>query len=240
MDEFKYVKYEVAEHVGTITLDRPDKANAQNERLLDELDARFTTAEYDDGVKVIVLRGEGKHFSSGHDIAGDEEDEGAQLAEDNGRFEQHKMYRWESRKYFGYSWKWRNIPKPTIAAVNGHASGAGAFLALACDYRIMRSDRGWFCLPEVDFGVPIDPRMMDLLKARVSPQVARDAVLSGRRYGGEDALAAGFADALASEGDLLIDAKKRADELATKERGIFGTLKRTLYADLAASFGIAG
>ena len=68
MNEFKYVDYEVADAVATITLARPEKANAQNERMLDEVDHRFRTAEYDDEVKVIVLRGEGKHFSAGHDL----------------------------------------------------------------------------------------------------------------------------------------------------------------------------
>ncbi len=204
---------------GADTIDPPWQS-----RMLEVL----ATIEADcDGDCALVLTGQGKFFSRGPSV------------------ELVMGLAGEERAHFGRSMmeimgRLVVLPVPTIAAVNGHASGAGAFLALACDYRIMRSDRGWFCLPEVDFGVPIDPRMMDLLKARVSPQVARDAVLSGRRYGGEDALAAGFADALASDGDLLIDAKKRAAELATKERGIFGTLKRTLYADVAASFGIAG
>ena len=86
MDEFKYVEYETADAVATITLARPEKANAQNERMLDELHHHFLAAEYDDDVKVVVLRGEGRHFSAGHDLGGGDPDPDAvSLAEPNGR-----------------------------------------------------------------------------------------------------------------------------------------------------------
>ena len=120
-------------------------------------------------------------------------------------------------------------PVPVVAAVNGHAFAAGAFLAMACDFRVMRADRGWICISEVDVGVPIGAGMMNLLRAKLPPPVLAEAVLTGRRYAGPEAVAAGFADATASEADLLADAVKRAAELATKERGIFGKLKRTLW-----------
>jgi len=130
------------------------------------------------------------------------------------------------------------LPVPTVAAINGHAFAAGAFLALACDYRIMRADRGWICISEVDAGVPISAPMMDLLKAKITPQTARDAVLTGQRYAADDAIAAGMADARAAEADLLAEAKALAGSLASKQRRIFRTLKRTLYADVAAGLGV--
>ena len=128
------------------------------------------------------------------------------------------------------------LPVPTVAAINGHAFAAGAFLALACDYRIMREDRGWFCISEVDVGVPIGEAMMSLLKGKVSPQTARESVLSGKRYVADEAIAAGLADEKASEGELLGRAQTLAGELATKERKIFSTLKHQLYADVAKGF----
>lgn len=130
------------------------------------------------------------------------------------------------------------LPMPTVAAVNGHAFAAGAFLALSCDYRIMRADRGWICISEVDVGVPIGQPMMSLLRARVSPATARDAVLTGKRYTADEAIAAGFADGKASAEDLLSQAKALALTMADKERQIFKTLKRTLYAELGDVFGV--
>ena len=129
-------------------------------------------------------------------------------------------------------------PIPTVAAVNGHAFAAGAFLALACDYRIMREDRGWICISEVDAGVPINQPMMDLLVAKLTPNTARDAVLTGKRYAADDALAAGFADGKAAEGNLVAEAVKLASSIANKERRIFKTLKRTLYGELGATLGV--
>ncbi|MCB0996715.1 MAG: enoyl-CoA hydratase/isomerase family protein, partial [Acidimicrobiales bacterium] len=138
-DEYRYIDYEVTDGVGTITLARPDKANSQNERFLDELDDRFTAAEYDDDVVVIVLRAEGKHFSAGHDLDTSGED-GVKLGEPDGSWHLHKMYRWETRKYFGYSWKWRNIPKPTIAAVQGKAIAGALNLIWPMDLIVAAED----------------------------------------------------------------------------------------------------
>ncbi|MEO1936083.1 MAG: enoyl-CoA hydratase/isomerase family protein, partial [Myxococcales bacterium] len=116
-------------------------------------------------------------------------------------------------------------PIPTVAAVNGHAFAAGAFLALACDYRIMREDRGWICISEVDVGVPINQPMMDFLVAKLTPNTARDAVLTGKRYAADDALAAGFADGKAAEGNLVAEAVKLASSIANNESDIRRALR---------------
>jgi enoyl-CoA hydratase/carnithine racemase len=125
------------------------------------------------------------------------------------------------------------LPVPTVAALNGHAFAGGAILSLAFDYRLMREDRGWICLAEVDVGVPIGPGMMGLARAKLPATTVRSAVLEGRRFAADEAIAAGFADGKAAESDLVGIAIKRAAELASKERGIFGTLKRTLWRDVA-------
>jgi len=132
------------------------------------------------------------------------------------------------------------LPCPSVAALNGHAFAAGAFLALACDYRVMRADRGWFCVSEVDVGVPIGLPMMSLLKAKVSPQVARDAALTGKRYPGNEALAAGFVDAVSDESSLIEDSLALLQTMATKERRIFKTIKKQLNNELAVIFENAG
>lgn len=130
------------------------------------------------------------------------------------------------------------LPVPTVAALNGHAFAAGAFLALACDYRLMREDRGWFCISEVDVGVPIDIPMMKLVSAKLPPATVRDAVLTGKRYTADEAVGASIADGKASEEALLDQAKALAASLADKERNIFRTLKRNMYG--AVGDGLVG
>ena len=76
------------------------------------------------------------------------------------------------------------LPIPTAAAVNGHAFGAGAMLAMAHDYRTMRSDRGFFCFPEVDIRIPFTPGMAALIQAKLTPQAAIASMTTGRRFGG--------------------------------------------------------
>lgn len=128
------------------------------------------------------------------------------------------------------------LPCPSIAAINGHAFAAGAFLALSCDYRIMRQERGWFCISEVDVGVPIPASMMGILQGKLPPNTVRDAVLMGRRYTADEAIAAGIADGKAAEPDLLSSAELLASQLAGKEPGIFKTLKQTWVAPITSGF----
>lgn len=125
------------------------------------------------------------------------------------------------------------LPCPTVAAVNGHAFAGGAFMALSCDYRIMREDRGWFSVSEVDVGVPVPAAMMGILQGKLPANTARDALLTGKRYTAEEAMAAGIADGKAPMEELLVQAKTLASQLGTKEPGIFKTLKQTWFGPMA-------
>ncbi|MDX6701443.1 MAG: Delta3-Delta2-enoyl-CoA isomerase, partial [Baekduia sp.] len=86
--------------------------------------------------------------------------------------------------------KMLSLPVPTVAAIGGHCFAAGAMLAVAHDFRVMRADRGFFCLPEVDIRIPFTPGMNALVAARLSKRTAHEAMTTGRRYGGTDAEAA--------------------------------------------------
>ena len=130
------------------------------------------------------------------------------------------------------------LPFPTVAANHGHAFAGGAFVAMSCDYRIMREDRGWICVSEVDAGVPLPDSMMDVLRGKVPPATARDAILTGKRYAADEAIAAGFADGKAPMEGLLDAAKALAAKLATKEPGIFKTIKQSYFASMAAGLQI--
>jgi enoyl-CoA hydratase len=128
-----YIDYEVAERIATITLNRPEAANAQNMALLDELDAAWTKAAEDPDVGVIVLRAEGKHFSAGHDLKGSD-----WPAPDPITLEW--IYGLESRRYLEYTLRWRNVPKPSIAAVQGRCISGGLMLCWPCDLIIAAED----------------------------------------------------------------------------------------------------
>lgn len=124
------------------------------------------------------------------------------------------------------------LPVPTVAAVNGHAFGAGAMLALAHDWRVMRADRGFVCLPEVDIRIPFTPGMAALIQARLSPRSAVDAMTTGTRFGGPEAQAAGIVDATASAEVLVADAVARVAHLKGKDVGTLGAIKSTMFTSV--------
>lgn len=120
---------------------------------------------------------------------------------------------------------------PSVAAINGHAFAGGAMLALAHDFRVMRSDRGYFCLPEVDLGLPLGAGMAELIKARLWGTTLRDLVLTGMRIGGEEALSRGVVDHAVPQDQVLAKAIEVAAGLAAKNRAAYGALKRNLWGD---------
>ena len=111
---------------------------------------------------------------------------------------------------------------------------AGAMLALAHDITVMRADRGYFCLPEVDLGIPFTAGMNALIRSRLPIATAHEAMTTGRRYGGEDARAAGIVAATGGEGEVLDLAVARAEELAAKAGPVLGAIKSRLYAEVVA------
>ena len=126
----------------------------------------------------------------------------------------------------------------TVAAINGHAFAGGAMLATSHDHRIMREDRGYWCLPEVDLGLPLTPGMYAVLAAHLPRPALREAALTGRRYDGPSALAAGIVDELAPEADVVDRAVVLAAELAGKNREVIAEHKRLMYGDAMAICGV--
>ncbi len=121
------------------------------------------------------------------------------------------------------------LPVPTVAAMNGHAFAGGAMWALAHDFRVMRADRGYFCLPEVDLGMPFAPGMQALITTKLDSRTASDLILTGRRLGAAEALALRVVDEAVAADEVLPRAIARADALAGKQRAIYGRLKRDLF-----------
>lgn len=121
------------------------------------------------------------------------------------------------------------LDAPCVAALQGHTFAAGAMLALAHDQRVMRADRGFFCLPEVDIRIPFTHGMNALIAARLSKHAAHEAMTTGRRYGGLDAQTAGIVDHAVAEERVLPHAIELAAALASKDPTTLGAIKRRLY-----------
>jgi enoyl-CoA hydratase len=159
--DFTHIRYENPEEsIARIVLNRPEAKNAQDARLLYELNAAFDLAVQDDDVKVIILAGEGDDFSSGHDLRGSS----SQFDEVLDDFERvgcwggfsragsEGMMAREEEYFLGFSWRWRNISKPTIAEVQGRVIAGGLMLIWPCDLIVASSD-ALFCDPVVAMGL---------------------------------------------------------------------------------------
>ncbi len=139
MPTFETLVYDLTDHVATITMNRPEVANAQNTKLIDELDAAFDSADADDDVRVVVLAGAGKHFNAGHDLkalVGDEEPDEWRLMRETPEGKWHH----EKVMYFDRCLRIRDFRKPTIAAVQGKCIAAGVMLACMCDLIVASDD----------------------------------------------------------------------------------------------------
>lgn len=156
MTDYERIRYDLpAPGVGRITLARADKANAQDRKMLYEIDAAFLAAMQDDAVKLVVLAADGMHFSSGHDLK-----DGAPVSDFGpvtgaGGFDEpgpHGHFATEQEIYVGLCWRWRNLPKPTIAQVQGKVIAGGLMLVWPMDL-VIASEDATFSDPTVAFGV---------------------------------------------------------------------------------------
>jgi enoyl-CoA hydratase len=148
----EFVRYKVEDNVAVITIDRPQAANAQNPQMLVELDEAWSASDHDHNVRVVVLRSEGKHFSAGHDMQGGGDPTlGPQRVD--GALTVDTYYDWEERGYLHYATRWRNLVKPSIAAVQGKCIAAGLMLCWPCDL-IIAAENAQFSDPVGLMGMP--------------------------------------------------------------------------------------
>ncbi len=122
------------------------------------------------------------------------------------------------------------LPVPTVAALQGHAFAAGAMLALCHDTRVMRADRGWWCLPEIDIDMPFTPGMNALITAKLPIGTASRAMTTGHRFTADEALAGGIVEHLAGEDEVVPRALELATGLTGKNPQILGQIKAMLWA----------
>jgi Delta3-Delta2-enoyl-CoA isomerase len=194
--------------------------SGENRFNLDWLDGvadALDRVEASEGACALVTTGDGKFYSNGMDL-----DWLATVPDQAGDF-LRTVYRLLGRVL--------SFPAITVAAVNGHAFGAGALLTVAHDFAVMRADRGFWCMPEADIGLPVTAEFASLLKAKLPSRTAHEALLTARRYGGPEALAAGIVQQVAGEDEVLVQAVKIAASLAGKDRTTLAEHKRLLYGD---------
>jgi enoyl-CoA hydratase len=159
LDALSTIRYEVVEPgehgIAVVTLDRPESRNAQNKRMTYELNAAFDDAARRTDVKVIVLQADGPHFSSGHDLRDTESHRDFPLVSTSGGYRregQEGHMAFEEEVYFQMCWRWRNLPKPVLAAAQGKTIAGGLMLLWIADV-IVAADDALFSDPVVGMGV---------------------------------------------------------------------------------------
>jgi enoyl-CoA hydratase len=216
------VRYELRGPVAFVTMNRPEYRNAQNSAMTYALDDAFTRAVEDDAVKVIVLTGAGDHFSAGHDIGSPGRD--ADVSFDRravtwwdhvGASGADRRFAREAEVYLGMCRRWRELPKPTIAAVQGACIAGALMLAWTCDL-IVAADDAFFADPVVRMGIPgveyfAHPWVL-------GPRVAKEILFTGARFSAEQALAWGMVNRIVPRADLERETSALAGQIAEMPR----------------------
>ena len=246
--EWSRVRYDrPVDRVARITLTRPEAANAQDYLMLSELNEAFDRAARDDEVRVIVLAADGKHFSSGHDLRDDPDMDdfdpvGTQCHFDAPGAEGY-MAR-EAEMYVGLCWRWRNLPKPTIASVQGKVIAGGLMLVWPMDL-IVCSDDATFSDPVVAFGVNGHEYFVHPYEA--GQRLAKDMLFTGRAITADEALQHGMVNRVVPRDDLETETLTLAAHIA--KRPMFGlTLAKQsvnnsmdamgMYTSIQSAFGL--
>ncbi len=200
-----------------------DGENRINDDSLGALGARLDELEARDGPLAVVVTGEGKFFCNGLDLEryGDDPSAFGRLLEGLRATVARLLV----------------FPAYTVAALNGHTFAGGALLSCAFDYRVMRDDRGYWCVNEADIGITLEDQYAAILFNRLPRATAIDALLTARRFGGPAALAAGVVESIAPERELLARAVEVAGAMAHKDRAVLAHHKRVAYRGILTTLG---
>ena len=221
---FDTIEYTVNGAVATITLNRPEVANAQDTQLIDELDAAFDLAGADDDVRVVVMAANGRHFSAGHDLkalVGDVEPDKWRLMRDTpeGKFHHEKTM------YFDRCLKIRDFPKPTIAAVHGKCIAAGVMLACMCDLIVASEDASFqnpvLRMTGAAVEILIEPWEMP-------PRKAKEFLLTAQTLTAADAERMGMVNRVVPRDELAAAVQEMADAIALVPPATAAVVKRSI------------
>ena len=225
------VLYSQTGAVAVISLNRPRYRNAQNSAMTYALDAAFHRAAMDDGVSVIVLRGNGEHFSAGHDIGSPERDVDVSYPKVTmwpdhvGKLGIESRLNRESEVYLEIVRRWRELPKPTIAAVQGACIAGGLMLAWACDL-VVASDNAYFADPVLRMGISgveyfAHPWQM-------GPRFAKEFLFLGEPVGAVRARELGMVNRVVPLAELDATATDMATKIAAMPRMALALTKKAV------------
>lgn len=209
------VKLDNRDGVFVLTMDNAE--NRMNREWLDAMNSALDEVESTVDAAALVTTGDGKFYSNGLDlewIMGSGVDMPRFVAD---------VERLLARVLAA--------PYVTVAACNGHTFAAGAMLALCHDFRVMRSDRGFFCLPEVDIKIPFTAGMNSLIMARLPITVAHQVMVTGKRFGGDEAEHLQIVHRAVAEDEVLPSAIALAAEHGGKDRNTLATIKGRMYRE---------
>ena len=202
MAEYKHILYNTREYIARVRLNRPRYRNAQSQRMLEEMDHAFAAAADDNEIRVILLSGEGDHFSSGHDLGTPEEIED--------QFERNYpegpagVYQRMEKIYYDYGMRWRDLPKPTIAMVHGYCIFGGWQIAASMDL-IIAADNTRFIPGFVEyFSLPWD----------IGIRKAKEILFQSRFVSPQEALELGFVNKVVPYEQLEAEALSMAARIA--------------------------
>jgi methylglutaconyl-CoA hydratase len=201
----------------TGTLNRPEKKNAIDSRMMDELATLFERAELEAAVRVVVLRGAGKDFCAGLDLT--------ELLESADRtVEQNRA---AALRFGGVFQQMRSLPKPVIAVVQGRALAGGCGLATACDL-VLAADSAQFGYPEVQRGF-VPALVMNMLRRAVGEKIAFDLSATGRLVTAREAERAGLVSRVLPEAEFEAEAEQIVRGIAALSPTALALTKQQLY-----------
>lgn len=209
-----FIKVETRNGIATVALNR-GKVNALNSEVIDEIRESFKALEGDQDLKAIIFTGSGNFFSFGFDIP-------EFLSFSKNEFTNYLFNFTDLYRYlFGY-------PKPVVAALNGHTIAGGCMLALACDSRVMVEGKGKISLNEIAFGSSVFAGSTEMLRFWVGSANATRVLYSGAMYSAKEAMHIGLVQAVSTEQNLMVQARKMASDLAPKHLPAFASIKALL------------
>lgn len=232
MDEPELVLYERRGPIAVVTMNRPRYRNAQNARLTRALDEAFVRAVADDEVAAIVLAGAGDHFSAGHDIGSPGRDIHRSFPrvattwwEHEGKPGAEAIFVREHELYLGMCRRWRELPKPTIAMVQGACVAGGLMLAWVCDL-IVAADDAFFADPVLKMGIPGVEYFAHPFA--LPPRVAKELLFLGDRLGAARALELGMVNRVVPRAELEPATLELASRIARMPRFALALAKRAV------------